>query len=202
MSSLKKLHPNEYRVWKGMRARCSAPCNINRGCYQKKGIKVCQRWDSFDNFFEDMGERPAGYTIDRIDNDKGYSPDNCRWASYSTQAKNRGGFNLTYTYNGKTQCLKDWARECGIYYNTLVSRIKRNPTLTFEEILQYIDPRKKKIVWQGKEYTSDELCSLYNIPKSNFYDRIHKGWSLENILTTPVISKEQACKAQHISNNH
>lgn len=186
MSSLRQLHPVEYRAWKGMRARCYSPCNKHMGKYQEEGIKVCERWNSFDNFYADMGDRPEGYTLDRIDSSKDYSSENCRWASWSTQAKNRRDFNTIITYNGKTQCLKDWAKEYGIYYQTLVARIKRFPTLSFEEILKYKDPRSFKILWKGKEYSRDELCALYNIPKVNFYDRVHKGWSLEKVLTTPI----------------
>ena len=189
MSSLRQLHPVEYRIWKAMRARCYAPCNAKMGKYQIKGIKVCDRWNSFDNFYADMGDRPSGYTLDRIDCDKDYCPSNCRWASWNTQAKNRKGFNINITYNGKTQCLKDWAKEYNIYYQTLVARIKRFPELSFEEILNYQDPRTAKIEWNGKKYSREDLCKLYNVPKQNFYDRTHKGWTLERILTTPVINK-------------
>lgn len=191
MSSLKKLHPVEYRIWKGMRARCNAPSFANTGYYQKKGIKVCSRWDSFANFYSDMGDRPEGYSIDRIDTNGDYCPENCRWASWETQAKNRGDFNIKVTYNGKTQCLKDWAKEYHIYYQTLVARFKNFSHLSFGDILNYEDPRSKKIEWQGKKYSRDELCLLYGIPKTNFYDRVHKGWDLNRILTTPVKTKPQ-----------
>lgn len=186
MSSLRKQHPIEYRTWQAMRARCYAPSNANVGNYQKLGIKVCERWDSFDNFYADMGDKPDGYSLDRIDNSGNYEPGNCRWATVDTQVRNRGDFNTNVTYNGKTQCLKDWAKEYKIDYTTLVFRIKRFPELTFEEILNYQDPRSKKLLWQGKEYTRDELCAMYDIPKVNFYDRIHKGWSLEKTLTTSI----------------
>ena len=189
MSSLRQLHPVEYRTWKGMRARCYSPCNANMGNYQKDGIKVCQRWDSFDNFYCDMGDRPDGYTLDRIDSNKDYSPENCRWATWTTQAKNRGTFNRMYTYNGKTQCLKDWAKELNIYYQTLVLRVKRFPKLSFDEIVKYQDPRKRKFNWEGKEYSVKELCMKFNIPVQNFYDRFRKGWELNRILITPVVSK-------------
>lgn len=194
MSSLRQLHPVEYRIWKGMRARCTAPCNAQVGHYQKDGIKVCERWNFFDNFYHDMGDRPDGYSIDRIDTKGDYCPENCRWASWDTQAKNRGDFNTIITYNGKTRCLKDWAREYGIHYQTLVARVKRFPQLSFEEILNYEDPRHSKIEWQGAKYTKEELCSMYNIPLQNFYDRKHKGWSIERILTTPVKMLTQSMK--------
>ena len=159
------------------------------GNYQKLGIKVCSRWNSFSNFFKDMGVKPNKYTIDRIDNSKGYFPENCRWASYSTQARNRGNFNINIAYNGKTQCIKDWSKEFNIDYTTLIARVKRFPEKSFDEIIKYIDPRHQKLEWNGALYTRTQLCNMYNIPLVNFYDRYHKGWSLEKILNTPVIKK-------------
>ena len=85
----------------------------------------------------DMGDRPDGHTIDRINPRGDYCPENCRWATWDIQAKNRGSFNRIITYKGKTQCLKDWAKEYGIHYQTLVARVKNFPQLSFEEILHY-----------------------------------------------------------------
>ena len=75
-----------YSTWRAMRYRCSNPKNTH---YYQKGIRVCERWDSFINFLEDMGERPKGMTIDRIDNTKGYSPENCIWSSITQQNNNK-----------------------------------------------------------------------------------------------------------------
>lgn len=168
-----------------MRARCSAPC-YKDSIYQKKGITVCQRWDSFENFISDMGPCPESYSIDRINTNGNYSPENCRWASAAVQAKNRGSFNKVYTYNGETYCLKDWAKVLGIKYITLVMRIKRHPELSFTEVLSFIDPRIQPIVYENKEYTRQELCEKFNIPLKLFYDRWHKQWPLERILKTPI----------------
>ena len=179
----------EYRAWKAMKARCQAPSYKNKGCYQKKGIKVCERWNSYENFIEDMGRCPDGYSLDRIDNNGDYCPENCRWASWEEQAKNRGKFNKIFTYKGKTQCLKDWAKELKIKYVTLCMRIKRNPKASFEEIISFVDPRAEKIMWENALYTREELCNKYNIPLKNFYDRTHKGWPLEKILLTPINHK-------------
>jgi len=92
-----------------MRKRCSTG-NRQRHLYFDRGITVCERWQLFENFLADMGQRPPGMTLDRIDNDKGYDPGNCRWATPTQQRNNRRDTKL-YTYAGKKMTLTDWVRE-------------------------------------------------------------------------------------------
>lgn len=117
-------HPREYNTWHLMIQRCK---NKNATAYDRyggRGIKICDRWlgmYGFRNFYEDMGSRPEGYTLDRIDNDGDYCPENCRWATSKTQNRNRSN-NALITYNGETKTLKEWSEILGLSYGMLVMR--------------------------------------------------------------------------------
>jgi hypothetical protein len=84
-----------YTSWAAMRERCTRPGYHNYHLYGGAGIRVCARWNDFSNFLADMGERPEGMTLDRIDSTKGYEPSNCRWATSTTQNRNSANTKLT-----------------------------------------------------------------------------------------------------------
>ena len=97
----------EYLSWRAMRARCANPKNPAYPRYGGRGITVCTRWMTFENFLADMGARPAGLSLDRIDNDRGYEPGNCRWATRREQAANQRGRNLV-VIAGVSDTLQGW----------------------------------------------------------------------------------------------
>lgn len=114
-----------YSTWKSMRARCLDPKDKDYPRWGGRGIKVCKAWaDSFVEFYKDMGERPKGHTIDRINNEGDYEPGNCRWAVQKTQSNNTRA-NYYVEYQGRTQTAKQWAEELGIVeYKTLLYRLR------------------------------------------------------------------------------
>lgn len=128
LSEVNKTHgmtkSREYSTWRSMRSRCNNPKSAHYQSYGGRGIKICKRWDKFENFYEDMGERPKGYSLDRIDNNKGYNKKNCRWATKKEQDNNRRD-NVTITHNGETMTLTEWSRKVNISRITIRGRLKR-----------------------------------------------------------------------------
>lgn len=118
----------EYRVWAGMKARCSNPKSNNFSRYGGRGIRVCQQWlDSYDQFLKDVGRRPTpAHSLDRLDNDGHYEPGNVRWATPAEQARNRRS-NHVIEFNGRRQCLQAWADELAISQTTLIERLEKWP---------------------------------------------------------------------------
>lgn len=119
-------YTREHSIWRRMKARCYNTNNNRYYRYGGRGIKVCDRWiNSFGNFFHDMGPVPSRkHSLDRINVDEDYHPDNCRWASYKEQANNATS-NRMITYNGRTQTLAQWSDETGIGRTTISARISK-----------------------------------------------------------------------------
>lgn len=113
-----------YASWTKMMQRCYDPRHPHYASYGGTGVKVCRRWHFFTRFYEDMGERPAGTTIDRVDGAKGYSLDNCRWATRKQQANNTKS-NRIVRFSGEDITLAELADRTGIQYHTLRKRINR-----------------------------------------------------------------------------
>lgn len=115
-----------FNIWSAMKARCYYQKGKHYSDYGGRGIKVCDRWlNSFDEFYEDMGDRPTSkHSLDRIDVNGDYEPSNCRWATKMEQVNNTRK-TLFLTYNGTTKSISDWSRFLGINKMTIRSRIQR-----------------------------------------------------------------------------
>ena len=124
-----------YKTWQAMLDRGTNTNSENYPNWGGRGITVCDRWIKFENFLEDMGERPKGLSIDRIDNNKGYEPGNCKWSTRLEQGQNMRS-NRRITYQGQTHCIAEWARVLGIHKKTLYGRLCRN--LPLEKVFQQV----------------------------------------------------------------
>lgn len=114
----------EYVSWLAMKARCFRPDDRCYADYGGRGITVCDRWaNSFEDFLADMGPRPKGMTLERLNGDGNYEPENCTWATLKTQNRNTRR-NRLLTFHGRTQCLSAWAEELGLHPGKAAKRLK------------------------------------------------------------------------------
>ena len=172
-----------YFTWAGMVARCTNPGNSHFPHYGGRGIKVCERWQTFENFLADMGEKPGPrMSVERIDNSKGYSPENCRWATDAEQARNRRN-NRHLTLGRKTQTMADWAEELGIHPATLSDRVRTG--MTDQEALTSPVRRfnGKPLTYRGETHTIAEWARILDVPVQMLYQRFHRGWPVGRILS-------------------
>lgn len=111
-----------YKSWHGMKQRATNPNVAAAKHYTGRGIDMDPRWSEFTNFLADMGERPKGTTLDRIDNNRGYWKDNCRWATHDEQHSNKRT-NVFIEWQGRRQTIQQWSKETGICFATLRYRM-------------------------------------------------------------------------------
>lgn len=114
----------EYRSFRAMHERCSDDRHPYWHRYGGRGISVCERWHHFPNFVEDMGKRPIGLSLDRINNDGNYEPENCRWATRAEQNSNKSTARIVTAF-GKTASVTEWAKTAGISRGAMYTRLKK-----------------------------------------------------------------------------
>ena len=102
-----KYYSGAYRSWRKMKDRCLNPNHSNSRHYLERGIGICEKWMLFTGFYQDMGDRPKGYSLDRIDNNQGYFKENCRWIPLRDQPKNRRICRKPYQVNEVEHCVAD-----------------------------------------------------------------------------------------------
>ncbi len=185
---------SEYIIWQQMKERCYNVKKESHKRYGARGITVCDRWrESFENFLADMGPRPAGMSLDRIDNNGNYEPGNCRWADNETQYRNRRQ-TVWIEFNGEKLCQKDWAKRYNIDEATLAQRIARGWPLE----KAFTEPKKNSgggrhksvmLTYNGVTKCRQHWADEFGIDECTLKNRLDKGWSLEKALTTRPLTK-------------
>jgi hypothetical protein len=138
-----------WKLWNSMKRRCYTVGASGYFKYGARGVTVCDKWkNSFEEFYKDMGDPPLGMSIDRIDNSKGYSKENCKWSTLKEQANNKTS-NIFFTIDGDTKTLAQWVDIYkpfyGIKYATVQNRIYRNWDIKTALITPLLDPKKPEL---------------------------------------------------------
>lgn len=182
MTRNKQVKDRTRNSWNHMRHRVFSPNNERFNRYGGRGITICERWLDYTNFLIDMGNRPEGTTLERIDNDKGYGPDNCRWATQIDQQNNTSR-NHIIEYKGEKKTLTEWARVYGLTMDALRTRLRRKWTLerALTEPIQQCNRRKGstyKYKWDG------QVCSCgQKIYAKGKCERCYmRAWEQANML--------------------
>lgn len=177
-----------YKKWLGIKARCYYKNSPRYKDYAGRGIQVCDKWKndfmSFYNWAINNGYK-ENLTIDRIDVNGNYEPDNCRWADTKIQANNKRNNHLI-TYNNETHTLKQWAEIFNIDYKLLHARIVK---LKWDTERAFSTPKKTNflfLTYNNKTQTIQEWSKELNIKENTIFYRLKSGWTDEKILTTPV----------------
>lgn len=177
--------PPEYVTWVNMRRRCYAKTSTKFSAYGGRGIRVCSRWDSFENFLADMGPRPSPqHSLDRINNDGNYEPGNCRWATAHQQSRNTRT-NRWLTFRGKRKTLGDWAQDIGITKAGLHRRLRVG--IPLKKALATRSLQKHRLLsLQGVTMPLAQWATRLGMSRQALYVRIKAGWSVKRALTTPL----------------
>lgn len=174
----KRLTP-EYNVWARMKQRCYNPKDPAFPNYGGRGIGVCVEWrDSFEAFYADMGPRPSSeHSIDRIDNDGSYTPDNCRWASWTEQQRNRRDTGII---NGR--CVSELAEEAGLNRNTLDARLRKGWSVADAITRPVVIQRGPPVICNGEQTFLPEAIRRLGLNRNTVYARLRHGWSAQEAI--------------------
>jgi hypothetical protein len=162
----------EWTSWKGMLERCNTPTYKKWANYGGRGVTVCPEWTIFEQFYADMGPRPEGMSLDRIDNNQGYSPSNCRWATHKTQANNTRA-NVHVSIDGVTRTLKQWSEHFGIDYAVVKTRRADGKDGVDLFLASPRRSYKRLISFEGKHMTIGAWAKHLNAPYITVWQRIN-----------------------------
>lgn len=179
-----KRYTKLYYIWSNMKNRC-----FNKKCkdyifYGARGISVCNDWRSFEFFDEwaiENGYR-EGLSLDRIDNDRSYCPENCRWVTMNEQFNNRRS-NHYIEYNGENKTITQWAKEYGMTEQMLSGRLRKGWSM--EDALTRSKKEPKTIEYNGVTYTISEFSKKHGLPYYIVNSRLRSNWDIDRIINTP-----------------
>lgn len=172
-------------VWSNMIDRCTRNSHVEWHNYGGRGIKVCKRWLTFENFLQDMGERPGlQYRLERINNNAGYSPKNCRWATQREQMRNTR-HNHFVDVDGTRICQKDAADLLGVPRDRLKRLERHGFKLSTQDasFLQNVHMNGRLITFRGKTQSVTHWALEIGISRNALYSRLRRGWTIERALT-------------------
>lgn len=195
ISTHKRSHSKIYIIWQSMMRRCYDPRVKNYHRYGGRGIKVCDKWHKFENFFADMGLRPSNRSLERKNNNGNYELNNCEWATNDVQANNRSTSRYLIA-NGEKRSVSQWARLIGVPPQTITFRIQHG----WSDVDAATKPPRKRI-WKSKEKTGKPLIITFrgeSLPLKIWSERtgicyhtlrtrLGKGWSIEKSILTPLV---------------
>lgn len=171
-----------YVSWQNMHTRCSNENDPTYPKYGGAGVTVCKRWNKFESFLADMGERPPGTTLDRKENSKGYSKSNCRWATRQEQARNRGT-SILLSQDSGVRCIAEVARaQAAVDTSTVYRRLKSGWSTADALSL----PAHPSITFEGRTQSVAAWAREVGIARGTIKARIQRGWSVSDALHIPT----------------
>lgn len=191
----------EYNSWHSMVYRCTNPKSIDYQDYGGRGITVCPEWLDFWRFLADVGPRPRGTTLDRIDNSKGYFPGNVQWSGAYTQQRNKRNTVLV-TLNGVTKPLPEWAAERGIELEKARRRLAAGHPPELALSMNHGEHRinVKMVMYRGKLRPLPAVARELGLSRVALQSRLKKGWSIDRALSTPQLRRvrepTERCRSQ------
>jgi hypothetical protein len=181
-----KTKSPEHRAWAAMRQRCGNPNNPQYQYWGGKGVKVCARWQRFENLYADMGPRPSPeHSIDRIDVNGDYEPGNCRWATSGQQSLNKTS-NKLVSFAGETRAVAEWAKLYGIDRGVLGHRLERGWDMERALTTPTEDQTGALYTYQGKTQSISAWAKEYGMSRHMLKGRLQRSkWPIEKALTLP-----------------
>lgn len=187
MATYRMRQSSEYIAWAHMKKRCFNPNDKDYSNYGGRGITVCDRWLSFENFFADMGSRPSPkHSLDRINNNDDYCYENCKWSTSKEQNNNRRS-NRFITINSKTLTIAQWERKQNFNEGVIKRRLSRRWS-EYDAVMIPVHTDKRITIY-SKTLTIIEWAKEMNFSKSVIQNRLSRGWSEHDAILTPVRHK-------------